>query len=111
MVPQEVTVEEVVDDVEEVTVMEVREVPTVVARYDFEGQGMHMAKREVSSGSRGSRGCHTTIDITKVVVLLLLIWLFLILFSLCTIFDMLGPKCRCCIFFTYLVLQSLTFTF
>ncbi|XP_042865885.1 spectrin beta chain, non-erythrocytic 5-like isoform X7 [Penaeus japonicus] len=47
MVPQDVMVEEVVDEVEEATVMEMREVPTVVARYDFEGQGMHMTKREV----------------------------------------------------------------
>lgn len=73
MVPQEVTVEEVVDDVEEVTVMEVREVPTVVARYDFEGQGMHMVKREVSSCSHGG---HIAVHIAKVVVVLLLMWLF-----------------------------------
>lgn len=50
MVPQDIMVEEVVDEVEEATVMEMREVPTVVARYDFEGQGMHMTKREVSIG-------------------------------------------------------------
>lgn len=47
MVPQDIMVEEVNEGVEEVTVMEVREVPTVVARYDFSGQGMHMAKKEV----------------------------------------------------------------
>ncbi|XP_066955513.1 spectrin beta chain, non-erythrocytic 5 isoform X7 [Macrobrachium rosenbergii] len=47
MEPQEVMVEEVVDRVEEVLVTEQKEVPTVVARYPFQGQGMHMAKGEV----------------------------------------------------------------
>ncbi|XP_050686605.1 spectrin alpha chain-like [Eriocheir sinensis] len=46
MVPQEVMVEEVVEKVDEVFVTEQREVPTVIARYPFQGQGMNMAKGE-----------------------------------------------------------------
>lgn len=47
MVPQEVMVEEVVEKVDEVFVTEQREVPTVIARYPFQGQGMNMVKGEV----------------------------------------------------------------
>ncbi|XP_069954044.1 spectrin beta chain isoform X9 [Cherax quadricarinatus] len=47
MVPQEVLVEEVVEKIEEVTVTEQRELPTVIARYSFQGQGMHMVKGEM----------------------------------------------------------------
>lgn len=48
MVPQEVMEEVVVDKVDEVFVTEHREVPTVIARYPFRGQGMSMGKGEVS---------------------------------------------------------------
>lgn len=47
MVPQEVMVEEVTEKVDEVFVTEQREMPTVIARYPFQGQGMSMVKNEV----------------------------------------------------------------
>lgn len=47
MVPQEVMVEEMAEKVDEVFVTEQREVPTVIARYPFQGQGMNMTKGEV----------------------------------------------------------------
>ncbi|XP_071547281.1 spectrin beta chain, non-erythrocytic 5 isoform X4 [Panulirus ornatus] len=46
MVPQEIMVEEIVDKTEEVYVTEQRELPTVIARYQFQGQGMQMVKGE-----------------------------------------------------------------
>uniref|UniRef100_A0A0P4WIP7 Uncharacterized protein n=1 Tax=Scylla olivacea TaxID=85551 RepID=A0A0P4WIP7_SCYOL len=46
MVPQEVMVEEVVEKVDEVFVTEQREMPTVISRYPFQGQGMSMVKGE-----------------------------------------------------------------
>ncbi|XP_045137790.1 spectrin beta chain, non-erythrocytic 1-like isoform X9 [Portunus trituberculatus] len=46
MVPQEVMVEEVVEKMDEVFVTEQREMPTVISRYPFQGQGMSMVKGE-----------------------------------------------------------------